>query len=666
MPLHSLRRLARRLFRPTRPIRLSTSGRNTRGAKPRLEVLEDRTVLSTVNWVGGSGDWSNASNWLDAVTQAHHVPTPTDDAVINMAGDITVTHSAGSDRVHSLVSQNAFVMSGGSLDLNADSALEGAFTFTNGILSGRGNLTVDSPFTWTGGTMSGLGHTVVTGTLALSNLGGFNPSTTLDGRALDNYGTTTWTGVGNISVGNGGSFNTVADAVFIVSTDTVSGANFTGFGTPGAFNNQGTFVKQNTSGTASFGVAFNNGGTVDVMTGALNLNNGGNSTGAFAAEAGATLAFNQGTHTLRAASSVIGDGTVQLGMTGFNGGGTVNVLGVYSVNTTNLVSSAVNFAHDSTLPNLNMSGGTLTGLNNVTVTGTLNWTGGTMTGAGRTVSTGALNIGGSGAKSLDMRTLTNAGTATWTGTDIQVSNQAVFNNLSGGQLRRANGRRLRVRFQCLRHVQQRRRLHQVPEQRPDDHQHCVQQQRDGGSAERHPAVEHRHQQRLVHGGRGHDVDLQREPHSDPGLERRRSRKSSVRGGNHERPRLLRAGGHRHGQRRHRQLQRQRGPGGAHLHVRGDHGHRRRDRGGHVQLDRRHHERRGEHRVQRHPEREQRGLLRGARVGRQDPGQHRHGCLYRHGRPRHRQRRRHQQSGHLPRPGQRQARRLGGGRVQQLR
>ena len=36
------------------------------------EVLEDRILLSVVNWVGGSGDWDTAGNWLDSVTLTHH------------------------------------------------------------------------------------------------------------------------------------------------------------------------------------------------------------------------------------------------------------------------------------------------------------------------------------------------------------------------------------------------------------------------------------------------------------------------------------------------------------------------------------------------------------------------------------------------------------------
>jgi hypothetical protein len=59
--------------------------------KPWLQVLEDRTLLSTVNWIGGSGNWNDPTHWLDAMTMLNHVPTASDDAVIGLAG-VTVTH----------------------------------------------------------------------------------------------------------------------------------------------------------------------------------------------------------------------------------------------------------------------------------------------------------------------------------------------------------------------------------------------------------------------------------------------------------------------------------------------------------------------------------------------------------------------------------------------
>src|SRR4051794_22962605 len=81
--------------------------------KPWAEVLEDRILLSTVFWKNAvSGDWNTGSNWSTGQT-----PGAGDDAVINQTG-IAVTHSSGSaDSVHSLTSQAAISISGGSLSL---------------------------------------------------------------------------------------------------------------------------------------------------------------------------------------------------------------------------------------------------------------------------------------------------------------------------------------------------------------------------------------------------------------------------------------------------------------------------------------------------------------------------------------------------------------------
>src|SRR5947209_1627035 len=68
--------------------------------RPSLELLEERTLLSTLSWINAAGgDWDIPSNW-----DAGRVPTLTDDALINLAG-ITVTHStSASDAVNNLSS----------------------------------------------------------------------------------------------------------------------------------------------------------------------------------------------------------------------------------------------------------------------------------------------------------------------------------------------------------------------------------------------------------------------------------------------------------------------------------------------------------------------------------------------------------------------------------
>src|SRR5438132_718667 len=74
--------------------------------QPLLEALEDRILLSTVNWIGGSGDWSTVANWRDDA-MVNRLPGPGDDAVINVAG-IAVAHATGSDTVGSLTVNDPF------------------------------------------------------------------------------------------------------------------------------------------------------------------------------------------------------------------------------------------------------------------------------------------------------------------------------------------------------------------------------------------------------------------------------------------------------------------------------------------------------------------------------------------------------------------------------
>jgi hypothetical protein len=416
MLLPSVRRLVKRLARQAVRRSSTVVGRWSSPFRPRLEVLEDRTLPAQVNWINpAGGDWATPTNW-----STDTVPGVADDVVINVPNNVTVTHSRGADMVHSLVSNDALVLSGGSLDFAAASTLNSSLTFTNGTLSGRGDFTINGALTWSGGTMTGTGHTVANGGLTLSSMTG---ATTLDGRQLDNAGSGLWTGPGNIFVRNDAQFNNLAGGSFDVSTD----SEF--FGVSGTtFNNAGTFRKVDSSGMTVFGTAFNNSGTVDLQTGTLSLEAGSDSTGSFTAEAGTTLVFTTPT-TLRPTSSVSGGGTVRILQ--ITGSGTFNVLGAYSVTNTTLFNGTINFARDITVTNLNINGGNLTGLSDVTVTGMLNWTAGNMSGTGRTISTGALNISGTDFKLLDTRTLNNAGAATWMGTNLQVIRRAVFNNLAG-------------------------------------------------------------------------------------------------------------------------------------------------------------------------------------------------------------------------------------------
>src|SRR5262249_5285964 len=141
------------------------------GCRPRLQVLEDRTLPATVFWTNpAGGDWSAASNWSTGI-----LPGPSDDVVIGSPiSGATITHSTGSDAIRSLhIHDNAFRLSGGSLSLAAASDTDSDFNLTSNTLSGgtlslNGNFVTSGNTTWGEGTVQGAGQWVNAGTLAIT------------------------------------------------------------------------------------------------------------------------------------------------------------------------------------------------------------------------------------------------------------------------------------------------------------------------------------------------------------------------------------------------------------------------------------------------------------------------------------------------------------------
>jgi hypothetical protein len=126
----------------------AAKGRHKVNRRLCLEFLEDRTLPSTVTWVGGSGDWNalnpdgTAANWQDD-QGIHRLPGPTDNAVISTAG-ITVTHSSGlSDSVQSLQSLADITLSnGGGLVLGGSSRISGQLSNSASVEILSGTLTL--------------------------------------------------------------------------------------------------------------------------------------------------------------------------------------------------------------------------------------------------------------------------------------------------------------------------------------------------------------------------------------------------------------------------------------------------------------------------------------------------------------------------------------------
>ena len=104
-----------------------------------------------------------------------------------------------------------------------------------------------------------------------------------------------------VITGSAADFEMDSGGIFI-NTGTFLAQNNQSINTQGRtaplFVNNGTFIRNTGTGTFAIdgGVVFNNAGAVNVQTGTLSIQSGGNATGSFAASSGAVLQF-VGTHT---------------------------------------------------------------------------------------------------------------------------------------------------------------------------------------------------------------------------------------------------------------------------------------------------------------------------------------------------------------------------------
>ena len=296
------------------------------------------------------------------------------------------------------------VISGGRLNLSGNSQFD-SFNFVGGgTLNNNGTLVVSGPTNWAGSTLTGSGNTRLEGPLSLAS----SSSITVSAGTLVLAGTTSQTGSGGINT-NGAGARIINEGSWVEQANgalSMGGAGATHFDNPGSFSKTSTF----TTTIGSFGLAFNNTGTVKVDAGTLALVGGGNSPGQFKVAAGSTLQFGGGTMALGKAVSNAGTVRVSNGIVNAAEGLVLGGSTVISGGTLNLGGSSQFERFDF------VGGGSLNNSGSLVVTGPTTWGGSVFSGTGSTRLEGPLSLAGASSNTITSGTLVLAGTTTQTGT----------------------------------------------------------------------------------------------------------------------------------------------------------------------------------------------------------------------------------------------------------
>jgi hypothetical protein len=302
---------------------------------------------------------------------------------------------------------------------------------SGGRLTGSDPISVNSFFNWYGGELRGSGRMDVNGFL---NLGGFGVTL---GRTLNNnFQGSLDSPNSSLFIDSGATFTNATDAMFtLLNNQSISG--------PGTFHNLGHIFREFETGTMTISSVFNNDGTVEVRTGTLNLAGNGSHTGSFSGLSefpDAVLEFGGGTQTLRAGSSVtvpnvvfagaavtVNDNPSQTavfhvttstmvtsGTVNFTAGADVDLGDPFNFNQLIVRGGTATFNDGATLDvySLELSGGTLTGRDNINEEHVFLWYGGTLNGTGSTEANGLIEMFGFGVtlgRTLDV----NYGAIVW-------------------------------------------------------------------------------------------------------------------------------------------------------------------------------------------------------------------------------------------------------------
>jgi hypothetical protein len=316
-------------------------------------------ALTSAEWINPSGGfWDVPANWASGV-----LPGPTDDVLIDVPANVTVTFRQGTSAIHSLVSSNAFTITGGILAVATTIQVDNTFTLSGGTLAGATVLpgSGGQGLTVTGGSLNGVtlnadatmaGQvTAVNGLTVNAALRLFDSS---GGMSLYFKGTQTLGGTGEVVFSCCSSQSIYAQSTgspLVAATLTIgSGITVHGSGPGGRVLNFLTDDRVINLGTISadaagasitfavdglFGTAINQGTLQALNGGTLNTRNLEN-VGLVSIGSGSTLTLggswnNAGTIIATSATVTLGGSFTQADLGTFNRtGGTVNLSGTLS------------------------------------------------------------------------------------------------------------------------------------------------------------------------------------------------------------------------------------------------------------------------------------------------------------------------------------------------
>jgi PEP-CTERM motif len=366
-------------------------------------------------WNGGTGVWSNGSQWSIGV------PQPAFDTIIYSGGNDDVTMDVGSSTVNSLTVGGP---SNGFSSILSDNGTAQTLVVTNGLtvgaqgaldFTGSGSSITAASVSNNGYVLLGPGVTLnltsqpngvtsvaanstweIAGNFAVGGVAntGFANLANLDGSVLFENGTSqsitpalTISSTGKLTVKFGASLNTAginnSGSVLVLGSDTLSMS--------GSLTNDGSFVVNGSSGMATMtGLTNNAGGFIDVDKGATMTVNGNVVNNANGPQ-GIYTGFNgNGGNTIQINGTLTNNGMVGLESSGdmFNVTGTVNNSGSFQITggaaatftTTLLNSGTVDLENASTLKvngaadnfgTMSTSANGGTGSNTMTVSGLL-------------------------------------------------------------------------------------------------------------------------------------------------------------------------------------------------------------------------------------------------------------------------------------------------------